>query len=153
MVEAFLGDSGTQFLTGRVQLGELLFVLGRLRPRVVFLFFICGGIGLQRGLGLLHCLFARVGSDHDLQDLVFQLADLGLGKLDFVVQRPVLVVGFDLQRLVAVFADLLLLVLDVGLVLAAGDLVGLHRGLGGVGVGFGTGGLGLDLRPLPGPGR
>src|ERR1035438_8175648 len=114
MGEGLLGDAGTQLLAGRAQLGELLFVFGGLGSRVVFLFLIRSGVSFQSDLRLFDRFFARVGSDHDFQDLVFQLADFRLGKLDLVIQRPVLVVGLHLQRLVAVPADLLLLVLVGG---------------------------------------
>ena len=89
-------------------------------------------------------IFAGVGGDHDLQDLVFQLARLRLRKLDLVHQRLVLLVGLDVQRLVAILADFLLLVLNVGFVLAAGGFVGLHGGLRGFDLGLGAGKLGLD---------
>ena len=67
------------------------------------------------------------------------------GKLDLLHQRFVFLVGLDVERLVAVLADLQLLVLDVGLVLSARGLVRLGSGQHGLDLCLAAGKLGFDL--------
>src|SRR5208282_1443855 len=139
VTERVLLDVGAKLLAQGVELGQLFFVFRSLLSRVLFLLLVRNRVGFQRRLGLLQLFLARVGSNHDLEDLVFALADFGLGLLDLAQERLVLLVGFDGERLVAILADLLLLVLDFGFVLAAGGVVRLDCGLNTFDSGFGAG--------------
>ena len=76
---------------------------------------------------------------HQLENFVFIAADILLGKLDLVHQGLVLVVSFDLKRLVAVLGDFALQVLDSGFEFAASRFIGLDGGTGLLEVGPGTG--------------
>ncbi len=81
----------------------------------------------MRGLDFL---VARVGVDHHLENLVFVGGNFFFGKLDLVEESLVLVVGLDVEGLIAVLGDFATEVVDCGVVLAAGGFVGLDGGLG-----------------------
>ena len=150
MAKAVIANLAAELLTARTIVRKFFLILRRLLSRVFFFPLNFRGASLERSLGLLQFFLARIGGNHDVQDFVFQLADFRLGLLDLAEQRLVLLVGLDGERLVAIFADLLLLVLDVGLVLAAGTLVRLHRRLDGLDASFRRRELGLDLSHLGG---
>ncbi len=118
------------FVAFTVPLGEQLFVFGGALAGVVFFFLDLSGFGLQFDLGGFDVLVARLGIDHQVENLVLVGADFLLGELDLVHQGLVLVVGFHGQRLVAELRNLALQVLDGGFVLLAGSFVGLGGGFG-----------------------
>src|SRR5215469_18882895 len=128
MPKRILGDFSPQLISFGCQLGQF-FLIGRCALACFFFFFIVlGCVGLQLGIGDLKACFAIVGGDHQFQNLIFRGGDFLFGELDLLHQGPVFLIGFHIQRLIAVFADLLLLVLDVGFVFLARGLVGLGSG-------------------------
>src|ERR1700730_17171982 len=129
MTEQIVVDPAADLITFRAPLRQKLFVFGGAPAGFFFFFFDLGGFGLELNLRGLHFLVARVGIDHQLENLVFVGGNFLFRELDFVEQRLVLVVGLDVQRLVAVFGNLTPQVGNGGFVLAAGGFVGLDRGL------------------------
>jgi hypothetical protein len=111
-------------------LATRFFVFGGALAGVGLLFFDLGHFGFELGLGGSDIFLAGLGVDHEFEDFVFLSADFLFGELDFVQQSLVLVVGFYVERLVAVLGDLALQFLDGDFVLAAGGFVGLDRGFG-----------------------
>ena len=110
----------------------------------IFFFFDLGGFRLQFGLRGFHFLVARVRIHHQLQNLVFGGGNFFFRKLDLVQQRLVLVVGFYVERLVAVLGNLAAQVGDGSVVFAAGGFVGLDGGLSFFQLSFGVGQLVFD---------
>ena len=124
--------------------GEKLFVLGSALAGFFFFFLNFGGFGFQFGLRSFDFFVARVGVDHQLENLVFVGGDLFFGELDFVQQSFVLFVGLYVEGLVAVLGNLAAEFGDGSVVLAAGGFVGLDGGLGFFELGFDAGQLLLD---------
>src|SRR5581483_663728 len=108
--------------------GEFFLVLRCPPACFLFFFFDLSRLGLQICFRRLHLLLAALGIDHQLKNLVFRAADLLVGKVDFVLQGAVLVVGFDVQHLVAVLGDFLLQILDARFIFAPGSIVGFDGG-------------------------
>ena len=94
-----------------------------------FSFSISAVSAFQLGLRGFDFFVARVGVDHHLENLVFVAGNFLFSELDLVQKRFVLVVGLDVERLIAIFGDFAAEVGDCGVVLAAGGFVGLDGGL------------------------
>ena len=128
----------------RAPLGELFFVFGGALAGFIFFFFDLGGFRFQFGLRGFHFFVARVGIHHQLENLVFGGGDLFFRKLNLVQQRLVLLVGFYVERLVAVFGNLAAEIGDCGFVFAAGSFVGFDGGLSFFQLQLGVGQLVFD---------
>src|SRR5208283_2355171 len=130
MAEQVFVDAGANLIALGAPLGQQLFVLGGALAGFLFFLFDFGVFGFQFGLRGLDFLVARVGVDHQLENLVLVGGNFFFRELDLVQQRFVLVVGLDVEGLIAIFGDFAAEVGDRGFVLAAGGLVGLDGGLG-----------------------
>src|ERR1700680_3432183 len=126
MTEQIVIHAGADLIAFGSPFREKLFVFGGTPAGFFFFFFDLGGFGLELNLRGLHFLVARVGIDHQLENLVFVGGNFLFGELDLVEQRLVLVVGFYVERLVAIFGNFAAHVGDGGFVLAAGG--GARRG-------------------------
>ena len=128
----------------RVPFGQQLFVFRGKLPGFFFFFLDFGSFGFELRLGGFDFFFAGVGVDHQLENLVFVGGDFFLGELNFVQQCFVLVVGFYVERLVAILGNFSAQVVDGGVELLAGGFVGFDRGLRLFEFGLGAGKLLLD---------
>src|ERR1700686_4491389 len=129
MSEQIVVDSGADLIAFGPPLGEKLFVFGGTLACFFFFFFDFGGFRLELDLRGLHFLVPRVGVDHQLENLVFVGGNFFLGELDLVQKCLVLIVGLDVERLVAIFGNFAAQIGDGGFVLPAGGFVGLDRSL------------------------
>src|SRR5205807_5586287 len=98
---------------------------GGSQPRLFLFLFDLGGFFFELVLRGFHFLVAGVGIDHQFEDLVLVGRDFLFGELDLVQQGFVLLVGFYVERLVAVLGDFAAELGNVGVVLAAGGFIGL----------------------------
>src|SRR5438270_2758934 len=137
-------NTGASLVAFGAPFREKLFVFGSALAGLFFFFFDLGSFGFEFGLRGFDFLVARVGIDHHLQNLVFVSGDLFFSELDFVQQRLVLIVCFNVERLVAILGNFSAEIVDGGIVLAAGGLVGLDGGLGFFQLSFGAGQFLLD---------
>src|SRR5581483_4536122 len=137
--EQILGDAGAQLVAFAAPFRQKLLVFGGALTGLLFLFLDLCRLFFQLGLRDLDFLVASVRVDHQLQNLVLVRGDFFLSELDLVQQRFVLLVGFYIQRLVAVLGNFAAQLSDVGLVFAAGSFVGLDGGLRLVQLGLGSG--------------
>ncbi|MGA9385096.1 MAG: hypothetical protein WBV63_08750 [Candidatus Sulfotelmatobacter sp.] len=144
MPQEILIDTCPHLIPLGAPLCELLLVLGSALAGVILLFFDLGGFGFQLRLGSLHFPLTHIRIYHQLKNLVLSRGDFLLGKLDFVQQRLVLLVGFYVERLVAVLGDLAAKVRNCGVVFAPGGFVGFYRALGLFQLSFGVCQLVLD---------
>src|SRR3954471_11016796 len=95
------------------------------------LFFLdLGGFFFQLGFGSFHLLVARFRVHHQLKNLVLVRGNFLLGGLDLVQQWLIWLVGFNLERLVAIFRDFLTQVIDRALVFAPGRVISLYGSAG-----------------------
>ena len=130
MAQQVFVDAAANLVALGAPFSQKLFVLGGKLAGFLFFLFDLGGLGFQLGLRGLHFLVAGVGVDHQLENLVFVGGDFFFRELDLVQQRFVLIVGFDVERLVAVLGNFAAEIADGGVVLAAGGFVGFDGGLG-----------------------
>src|SRR5580700_10447429 len=144
VMQEILIHAGPHLIALGAPLLELAFVHGSALAGFNLLLFDLGGFRRQFRLGGFHFLVARVSIDHQTQDLVFGGGDLGFGKLNLVQQRLVLLVGFYVERLVAVFGNLAAGVGNRSFILAARRFVGFDGGLCFVQSGLGASQLVLN---------
>ena len=138
MLEQIRAHARARFFSPGVPFGKLFFVFRGALARVGFLLFDFRSFFLQFELSGFYIFLASLGVDHQLEDLVFIGADVALGKLNFVQKRLILLVGFYFERLVAVFGDLTLQVLNCSFVVAARRFIGFDGGFGRFQAGFGS---------------
>jgi hypothetical protein len=134
------------------QTGKLGFVLRRPPPRFRFFLLDFSRLFLQFDFRCLQSLLVFLDVQHAFQDLVLDDADFLLGKADLMHQGLVLIVGLDLERLVAVLGNLLLQRLNINFQLAAVGLVSLDSGPGALDLRLGIGQLGFDFAYTAGQG-
>src|SRR5271165_1017589 len=77
VAKSVVADVSAKLPSLGIGFGQRFLVLGGLLARVFFFLLVLGGGGLERNLCQPQFFLARVGGDHDLEDLVFKLADLG----------------------------------------------------------------------------
>ena len=133
------GNSVPQRFALAVPLGELFLVFGGNFSRLFFFFLNLGGFSLQIGLGSLHFFFAGVDVDHHVENAVLVQTYFLLSKLNLVLQRFVLFVGFYVQGLVAILGNLALQVFYIAFELLAVGFVALGGGSGLFKLRFGPG--------------
>ena len=144
VAEEIFGDAGAQAVAPGIPLGELRLIFGGDATGIFLLFFDLGSFGLQLGFGGFHILVARLDVDHDLEDAIFVNADFLFGELDLMEERFVLIVGLDVEGLVAVLGDFALEILDGRFELLFIGFVGFGGGASLFQVGLGAGELLLD---------
>ena len=110
-----------------IPLGQLLFVLCRYAACIFFFLLDFGRLGLELGLGDFDVFFTRLGVDHQFEDLVLIDPDFLLSELNFVKKGLVLLVGFYVEGLVAVFRNFRSQVDDRRVELLPRGIVGFDR--------------------------
>jgi len=111
--------AGAHLVALAAPFGELLFILGRTFAGFLFFLFDLGRFCYQFRLCRLYLLIAGVGIHHQLENFIFGGGDFFFRELDLVQQSFVLLVGFNVKRLIAILGNLSPEVGDGSVVLAA----------------------------------
>src|SRR5260370_12110949 len=145
MLQRVWGLPGGGFGRFCLPLRQRLFVLFAAGADFGFFFFNQRALCVEFRVGRLQVLFVRFRLEHGDQDFFFVVANLFLGKFNFVQKRLVLFVGFYVQRLLAVLGDLLLQRLYLRFEAAFGGVVLLDFAFFLFDLAFGAGQLGFYI--------